>query len=282
MYIDFVKMQGTGNDFVLIDCLQNVEFCKTKDLSQIARYLCDRRFGVGADQILLLRPSDKADFMMDIYNADGSQVEMCGNGIRCIARYIWDKGLSKGEILNIETLAGIIRPKKEGNLVSVDMGEPIFLPDLIPTTINTNPPIVDYPIHVLDKDFKITCLSMGNPHAVIVLDEEIDSFDVVKYGSIIETHSLFPKRINVEFINIVDRNTIKMRVWERGSGETLACGTGACASAVACMIKGLVEKDVEVRLRGGNLYISWAQDKHVYMKGPAEEVFRGRIKIDIH
>lgn len=282
MYINFTKMQGTGNDFVLIDCTQNVEFCKSQNLSDIAHDICDRRFGVGADQLLLLKQSDIADFRMDIYNSDGSKVEMCGNGIRCLASYIWDRGLSKKDILSIETLAGIIKPQKDGNLVRVDMGEPIFTPNLIPTTINMTPPIIDYPLHILDRDFKVTCVSMGNPHAVTLLDESLDGFDVQKYGSLIETHQLFPKRTNVEFINIIDRAHIKMRVWERGSGETLACGTGACASAVACILKGLTERQLEVNLLGGNLYINWASDNHVYMTGPSKEVFSGRMKIDIY
>lgn len=282
MEINFIKMQGTGNDFVLVDCLSNAGFCQLTDLPNIAKVICDRRFGVGADQLLLLKPSTVADFCMDIYNSDGSRVEMCGNGIRCLARYIWDRGLSQEDTLDIETLAGIIKPQRYGDLVKVDMGEPIFIPSLIPTTIVMPPPIIDYPIHILDRELKITCVSMGNPHAVIVLEDRLDDFDVQRYGSAIETHPIFPKRVNVEFINVLDKTHIRMRVWERGAGETLACGTGACASAVACILKGLTERAVDVDLLGGNLQINWASDNHVYMTGPAKEVFSGRMDIDIH
>ncbi|MCX8070448.1 MAG: diaminopimelate epimerase, partial [Thermodesulfovibrionales bacterium] len=207
--------------------------------------------------------------------------EMCGNGIRCIAKYIWDTKLSNKEIIEIDTLAGIIKPKRQGDMVCVDMGMPIFEPDKIPVKIDSKPPIVDYPISIIDREFKINCLSMGNPHAVIYLDESLDEFDLSKYGPTIETHSLFPKRINVEFINVINKDKIKMRVWERGAGETLACGTGACASAVASMIKGLTNHKTEVQLLGGNLFIEWTDDKSVFMTGPAKEVYTGRINLDL-
>jgi diaminopimelate epimerase len=286
MKIHFTKMHGLGNDFVLINCIDEV--CPS-DLETFSRRLCDRRFGIGADQLLFLYPSDKADFKMRILNADGSEVEMCGNGIRCLAKYIWDRNLSDKDILNIETIAGIIRPEKAGDLVRVDMGEPIFEPEKIPVNITaeSNPPllpfskggrggILDYPLQIADKEFKITCVSMGNPHAIIVVDD-VDSFPVTYYGPMIEKHSLFPKKTNVEFIEVPASDEIRMRVWERGSGETMACGTGASAVAVASNIKGLSNRNVTVHLLGGDLLIEWAVNNHVYMTGPAVEVFEGII-----
>jgi diaminopimelate epimerase len=277
-------MHGLGNDFILINCIDEV--CPS-DQETFSRRLCDRRFGIGADQLLLLYPSDKADFKMRILNADGSEVEMCGNGIRCLAKYIWDRNLSYKEILNIETIAGIIKPEKAGDLVRVDMGEPIFEPERIPVVIanESNPPsphfskrgqggIIDYPLQIADKEFKITCVSMGNPHAIIVVDD-LDSFPVTYYGPMIEKHPLFPKKTNVEFIEVLSSDEIRMRVWERGSGETMACGTGASAVAVASNIKGLSNGNVTVHLLGGDLMIEWAVNNHVYMTGPAVEVFEG-------
>lgn len=286
MKIHFTKMHGLGNDFILINCIDEV--CPS-DLETFSRRLCDRRFGIGADQLLLLYPSDKAVFKMRILNADGSEVEMCGNGIRCFAKYIWDRNLSDKDMLDIETIAGIIRPEKAGDLVRVDMGEPIFEPERIPIniTFESNPPlppfskggcggIIDYPLQIADKEFKITCVSMGNPHAIIVVDD-LSSFPVTYYGPMIEKHSLFPKKTNVEFIEVPAGDEIRMRVWERGSGETMACGTGASAVAVASNIKGLSSKNVTVHLLGGDLLIEWAVNNHVYMTGSAVEVFEGII-----
>jgi diaminopimelate epimerase len=291
MKIHFTKMHGLGNDFILINCIDEV--CPS-DRETFSRRLCDRRFGIGADQLLLLYPSDKADFKMRILNADGSEVEMCGNGIRCLAKYIWDRNLSDKEILNIETIAGIIRPEKAGDLVRVDMGEPIFEPEKIPVDINDKSKeqseakinsklqtpgyklIIDYPLQIADKEFKITCVSMGNPHAIIVVDD-VDSFPVTYYGPMIEKHLLFPKKTNVEFIEVPAGDEIRVRVWERGSGETMACGTGASAVAVASNIKGLSNRNVTVHLLGGDLLIEWAVNNHVYMTGPAVEVFEGII-----
>jgi diaminopimelate epimerase len=282
MIIEFTKMQGTGNDFVLLDGIRYSGLFTPQQMTNLSKWLCDRRFGIGADQVLLLLPSDVADFRMDIYNADGSCVEMCGNGIRCVARYIWNRGYSDKALLTIETLAGIMRPQRVDGLVRVDMGEPVFLPPLIPVDIDMEPPIIDYPLQVHDTVFKVTCVSMGNPHAVIFPEEDIDAIAIAHYGPLIETNELFPKRTNVEFINVLDRWHIKMRVWERGSGETLACGTGASAATVASILKGLTERDVEVALLGGRLIVHWADNNHVYMTGPAEEVFQGRVDIDIH
>jgi diaminopimelate epimerase len=229
--------------------------------------------------MLLLYPSDVADFKMKIFNADGGEVEMCGNGIRCLAKYIWDRRLSKKDILNIETLAGIIKPERAGEQVRVDMGEPIFEPERIPVNIKSSPPIIDYPLRIKDREFKITCVSMGNPHAVIFLDEDISKFPVHVYGPEIENHLLFPRRTNVEFVNVINKNKAVMRVWERGSGETPACGTGASATGVASILKGLTGRKITVQLPGGKLVIEWANNNCVYMTGPAVEVFEGTVII---
>jgi diaminopimelate epimerase len=231
--------------------------------------------------MLLLLASQEADFMMRIFNADGGEVEMCGNGIRCLAKYIWDRNLSAKKILSVETPGGIIRPEKAGDLVKVDMGEPVFEPEKIPVMqreINNSSRIIDYPLRIEDREFKITCVSMGNPHAVIFV-ENLSKFPIPYYGSLIENHPLFPKKTNVEFIEVFTPKEISMRVWERGSGETMACGTGASAAVVASNIKGLTEKEVTVHLLGGDLFIEWAGTNHVYMTGPAAEVFEGIINI---
>ncbi len=295
MKIPFTKMHGLGNDFILIDS----RHLKLDNLSELSKKLCHRRFGVGADQMLLLLDSQNADFMMRIFNADGSEVEMCGNGIRCLAKYIWDRNLSDEKILSIETTGGIIRPEKAGNLVKVDMGEPVFDPEKIPVNVSDElrPPfnsplskggyrgvkgerggIIDYPLQIEDREFRITCVSMGNPHAVIFV-ENLSQFPVPYYGFLIENHPLFPKKTNVEFIEVVTPKEITMRVWERGSGETMACGTGASAAAVASNIKGLTERNVIFHLLGGDLFIEWVGDNHIYMTGPAVEVFEGIINI---
>lgn len=287
MKLSFVKMQGLGNDFILLDGIKDPQLLSI-DFVHISPRLCNRRFGIGADQILLLSASDKADFKMRIFNADGSEVEMCGNGIRCLAKYIWDRGMHNSRTLNIETLAGIIRPERVNDLVRVNMGRPIFQPERIPVNINSNllkenhdrkiRAVIDLPLTIEDREFAITCLSMGNPHAVIFVDK-VKDFPVGYYGPRIENHSLFPKRTNVEFVEVVTTSEIRMRVWERGSGETLACGTGASASAVASMLKGLTEQAVTVHLLGGDLHIKWSEEGSVYMTGPAEEVFEGHIRI---
>ena len=273
MELLFTKMHGTGNDFIVIDCREH----RLADPARFAFTYCDRRFGIGADQVLLLCPSQVADFSMEIFNADGSEVEMCGNGIRCLARYIWTRGLSTKKVLDIETQAGIIRPEQAGDLVRVDMGEPIFDPARIPVSIGEGGArVVDYPLAIKGREFLITCVSMGNPHAVIFLDEAVQEFGVTRYGPEIERHPIFPKRTNVEFINVESRDELVMRVWERGSGETLACGTGASAAGVAAMLKGLTDRKVTIHLLGGDLVIEWAADNRVSMTGPAVEVFEGR------
>lgn len=274
MNLRFTKMHGLGNDFVLIDCRKNELGAWSKDPGELSRRLCHRRFGIGADQVLLLYPSSIADFKMVIFNADGSEVEMCGNGIRCFAKYIWDRGLSEKKVLDVETAAGIIRPEKAGQLVKVDMGEPVLEGRRIP--VNLDGMVKDFPVTVADREFRITAVSMGNPHAVIFVDD-VDTFEVKKYGPLIEHHELFPRRINVEFIQVLDAGTIRMRVWERGSGETMACGTGASAAGVASNLRGFAGKRVKVILTGGELVIEWKEDNHVYMIGPAVEVFEGSI-----
>jgi len=285
MIINFTKMHGLGNDFILIDCLSRKCGMPTAEFGISAKKLCHRRFGIGADQILVLERSETADFKMSVYNADGSEVEMCGNGIRCLAKYIWERKLSDKNVLAVETLAGIIKPEKAGEMVRVDMGEPIFEPEKIPVRLlhpsalirHPSGGIVDYPLQIADKEFRITCVSMGNPHAVIVVDD-VAKFPVTYYGPMIEAHAIFPGKSNVEFIEIISRKEIKMRVWERGSGETMACGTGAGAAAVASNVKGLTGGNVTVHLPGGDLLIERASDKHVYMTGPAVEVFEGIIR----
>lgn len=266
-------MHGIGNDFIVVDNTQS----SYPDLSNYAKELCDRRFGIGCDQLLIIQPSNMADFKMEIFNADGSQVEMCGNGIRCIAKYISDHGLSQKNSLNIETLAGIIKPKLLADLVEVDMGEPILSAKEIPTTLEGK--IISYPLKIDDQEYAITCVSMGNPHCVIFV-EDVDNFPVTSLGPKLEHHKLFPQRCNIEFIEVINDRHLKMRVWERGSGETLACGTGACASLVAAVLNQKSQREAKLELRGGNLNILWQEaNNHVYMTGPAVEVYSGEIKL---
>jgi diaminopimelate epimerase len=238
--------------------------------------LCNRRLGIGADQMLVLEDAEGADFRMRIFNADGGEVEMCGNGIRALAKYVWDRGLSDKDTLNIETMAGIIKPARAGDLVRVDMGEPELEGRKIPVALDGR--VVDHPIKVDHRDLLVTCVSMGNPHAVIFVDDVAD-FPVSFYGPMIENHELFPNRINVEFVQVISGSEIRVRVWERGAGETMACGTGACASAVASSIKALTGRETTVHLDGGDLKIEWSQDNHVFMTGPAMEVFEGDINL---
>ncbi|RMG05209.1 MAG: diaminopimelate epimerase [Nitrospirae bacterium] len=282
--MEFTKMHGLGNDFVLIDINKNPELSEMSEdhLTTLSIFICKRRFGVGADQMLLLLPSDQADFRMRIFNADGSEVEMCGNGIRCLGSYIWEHGLSDKTVLDIETLAGIIRPERRNGQVRVDMGVPAFNPYDIPldTTVldeRYSEEVIDYPLEIEGEVFNISCVSMGNPHAVIVVDE-VKTFPVSYFGPMIENHPLFPNRTNVEFIEVINENEIRMRVWERGAGETMACGTGATASAVIAAKKGLTKRDVKVHLLGGDLYIEWINEGSAYMTGPATTVFDGVLE----
>ena len=275
-------MHGLGNDYVYIDVTkENIP----DDISEFAKIISDRHFGVGSDGLILICPSDRCDFKMKMYNMDGSEAQMCGNGIRCVGKYVYDKGLTKKNTITIETLAGdkTLNLNIENGKVStvkVDMGEPILEPRKIPVVIQTNDKVVkDLSIKVLDKTFNFTCVSMGNPHAVTVVND-IEKFDVEKYGSILEKDIHFPERANIEFIEIIDPKTIKMRVWERGAGETFACGTGACAATVASIINKLGEREVTVKLLGGDLKIKWdKENNHVYMTGPAITVFEGEINL---
>ncbi len=272
MELPFTKMHGCGNDFIFLDCLKN----DPKDLSKLAKRLCDRRFGIGADQLLTVHPSKVADFKMEIYNADGGLVEMCGNGIRCFAKHVYEHGLTPKKELAVETLAGIIRPRLIDGLVEVDMGEPVLEGRKIP--VDADGRVLNYPLEVEGVEYRVTCVSMGNPHCVLYLDE-IDHLDLEKMGPRFEHHPFFPKRVNTEFVNVLSPKEVRMRVWERGAGETWACGTGACAVAVAGALTGKTEKKVTVHLKGGDLLIDWRENNRVYMTGGAEEVFQGTVKI---
>lgn len=286
----FTKMQGCGNDYVYVNCVADY----IEDGSKIAKKVSDRHFGIGSDGLILIKPSDKADFYMDMYNADGSKSGMCGNGIRCVGKYVYDYGLTSKTSLSIETGSGIkylelelgttstlLGDEKEENKVvkvTVDMGCPITKPELIP--VNATEDIVIGKEITVGKDlYSITCVSMGNPHAVVFVDDT-KSIDIEKIGPLFEHHEIFPERTNTEFIHVLSRNEIDMRVWERGSGETLACGTGACASVYACILNGLTEDIVTVHLLGGELVVRYDRENHkIYMTGEATTVFDGEIII---
>jgi len=268
----FTKMHALGNDFIVLDSRGK----RMEGLVALSIKLCHRRFGIGADQVLVLEDSEGADFRMRIFNADGSEVEMCGNGIRALAKYVWDRGLSEKDTLSIETMAGIMRPAHSDGLVRVDMGEPELEGRKIPVDLDGR--VVDHPLKVDERTFLITCVSMGNPPAVIFVDR-VGDFPVNYYGPKVEHHGLFPNRINVEFVEAIGSGEVRVRVWERGAGETMACGTGACATAVASSIKGLTGREVVVHLDGGDLRIEWVGDNRVYMTGPADEVFEGEINL---
>ncbi|MDD6397417.1 MAG: diaminopimelate epimerase [Selenomonadaceae bacterium] len=279
MEFSFTKWQGTGNDFVMIDCLKEPE----ADYVSAAVELCDRHYGIGADGILLVLPSDKADIRMQIINADGSEAEMCGNGIRCFASYVYEKGYVKSEEFTVETGAGILVPKimeKHGAeaMVKVDMGEPILEGEKIPVAGYGMNRIVAEPITVKDKEFKMTCVSMGNPHCVIFVDDA-ENFPIHEYGPLVERHEKFPKRVNAEFIQVIDRKHLRMRVWERGAAVTLACGTGACATTTAAILNDFTDRNIEIQLDGGKLNIEWADNNHLYMTGPAVQVFAGTYNL---
>lgn len=273
MKIPFVKMHGLGNDFVLLDCVH-----QTLPIHQeLVRSLCDRRHGIGADQLLVLEPSKRADYRMRVFNADGGEVEMCGNGIRCLAKYlVTQKLLPEGEQA-IETKAGIIRPRVEGDRITVDMGVPELDGPKIPVRMRGR--IVDREVTLANEPRRITCVSMGNPHCILFTDA-LAACPVRQLGPRIEADPLFPQRVNVEFVKVESPSRVSMRVWERGAGETAACGTGACAAAVASCLTGRTGREVVVALPGGELSIRWAEDGRVFMTGPAEEVFRGEIDVE--
>ena len=274
--LEFVKMHGLGNDYVYMDAINQI----IKDRNELAKKVSDRHFGIGSDGLILICKSNIADFRMQMFNSDGTEAEMCGNGIRCVGKFVYDNGFTNKKNLTIETLAGIkklelITKKEKVEAVKVDMGEPILEPEKIPV-ISKEIPVNDLNLNIIDKNLKFTCVSMGNPHAITFIDENVNEFDVEKYGRLVEINEVFPKKTNVEFINIINKNKIKMRVWERGAGETLACGTGACASAVAAIINGYTNRNIIVELLGGTLEIEWNKnDNHIYMTGPAKIVFKG-------
>lgn len=276
----FTKMHGIGNDYVYVNCLEE----KVEDPARTARLVSDRHFGIGSDGLILIGPSEKADFTMTMYNADGSQGAMCGNGIRCVGKYVYDHGLTDREHVRIETISGMKEldlTVREGKveLVRVNMGSPQLDAAQIPI-LTEQKEAVNLPIEVDGKIYHITGVSMGNPHAVVYL-EDVDSLAIEALGPGFENHPYFPDRINTEFCKVLDEHNLQMRVWERGSGETLACGTGACAAAVSSIINGYTKEQVNVKLLGGTLQIYWDKKENlVYMTGPAAEVFHGEIDID--
>lgn len=297
----FTKMHGIGNDYVYVNCFNEEVACP----EETAKYVSDRHFGVGSDGLILIKPSEKADVEMAMYNADGSRGEMCGNGIRCVAKYVYDYGLTDKTRIQVETLAGIKEldltvENGKVSLVKVNMGSPVLSPEKIPvlpqshngspekfSAIADNSPeksgpaeetAVHVPLEVNGNIYQMTCVSMGNPHCVIFMEKDVRDLDLETIGPSFENHPRFPQRINTEFVNIIDRHTLRMRVWERGSGETLACGTGACATAVAAILNEKTDHDVTVQLLGGDLHINWEGGREpVYMTGPAATVFDGEV-----
>ena len=283
MKIDFVKMHGLGNDFILIDCLHK-SLGDSSFLSYLAKKLCNRNFGIGADGLILILPSSKADLRMRIFNYDGSEAQMCGNGIRCFAKYAYENKLISKNKFTVETLAGTINPElifkdKEISGIKVDMGIPKLRRREIPMEGEDTPTVVDETLKINPEQIlKITCVSMGNPHCIMFVDD-VQSIPVDEIGPKIENHPLFPEKTNVEFIQILNKQEINFRVWERGVGETLACGTGACAALVAAVLNNKTDRKATIHLPGRDLDIQWADDGHVYMTGPAELVFRGEMTI---
>jgi diaminopimelate epimerase len=275
----FTKMQGLGNDYVYVNCFKET----IENPPEMAKKVSNRNFGIGSDGLIMINPSDVADFEMEMYNADGSRSEMCGNGIRCVGKYVYDYGLTEKEHISVETLAGIKYldlTVEDGKvkLVKVDMGNPELVPANIPIVADGDR-VIDEPINVNGTEYRMTGVSMGNPHAVVYV-EDVKGLDIEKIGPAFENHERFPNRVNTEFVKVLDRNTVEMRVWERGSGETMACGTGACAVAVACILNGLTEDKVTVKLLGGDLQIEWDKEADkVYMTGPAEVSFDGEINL---
>lgn len=277
----FTKMHGCGNDYIYVD--GSKEHIDAERKAETVRRLSDRHFGIGGDGVIFINPSAEADFEMEMYNADGSRAEMCGNGIRCVAKYVYDKGLTDKKKISIisagkvKQLCLTIQDKKV-ILVKVNMGEPELLAEKIPVA-SEKERVIDEPVTVKGREYRMTCVSMGNPHAVVFVDD-VDNLEIEKIGPYFEKHEVFPKRTNTEFVKVIDRNTVQMRVWERGSGETLACGTGACASVVACILNGLTDEQVTVKLSGGDLEIFWDRKQNlVYMTGPAAHVFDGEIEL---
>lgn len=275
----FTKMEGCGNDYVYVNGFEN----KIENPNKVSEFVSNRNFGIGSDGLIVVNPSDVADFRMNMYNADGSEGKMCGNGIRCVAKFVYDYKMTDKEVITVETLSGIktlvlnVEDDKV-KTVRVDMGSPILEAKNVPV-ISDKDKVINEPIMINNKEYGITCVSMGNPHAITFVDDT-DAIDIEYIGPMFEKHEIFPDRVNTEFIQVVDRQTIKMRVWERGSGETLACGTGACASVVACVLNGKTDNAVTVKLLGGDLFIEYDEEKNtVFMTGPARISFTGEIEI---
>lgn len=278
----FTKMHGCGNDYIYVDGAREIIPAERK--SEVVKFLSDRHFGIGGDGVIFINPSDVADFEMEMYNMDGSRSEMCGNGIRCVGKYVYDHGLTRKTSLSIVSCGKIKYLEltvEDGRVtkVRVNMGSPVLEAAEIPVVAKLSP-VVDTPITVDGREYRMTCVSMGNPHAIVYVDEMIDDETMAKIGPSFEHHECFPRRVNTEFVKVLDRERVQMRVWERGTGETLACGTGACAVTVASILNGLTEDGITVELLGGNLEIFWDRKENVvYMTGPATTVFEGEIEI---
>lgn len=278
----FTKMHGCGNDYIYVDGAREIIPAERK--SEVVKFLSDRHFGIGGDGVIFINPSDVADFEMEMYNMDGSRSEMCGNGIRCVGKYVYDHGLTRKTSLSIVSCGKIKYLEltvEEGRVtkVRVNMGSPVLEATEIPVVAKQSP-VVDTPITVDGREYRMTCVSMGNPHAIVYVDEMIDDETMAKIGPLFEHHERFPRRVNTEFVKVLDRERVQMRVWERGTGETLACGTGACAVTVASILNRLTEDGITVELLGGNLEIFWDRKENVvYMTGPATTVFEGEIEI---
>lgn len=292
----FTKMHGAGNDYVYVDCTKT----SLENAGTVAKFVSDRHFGIGSDGLILIKPSDKADFFMEMYNSDGSRAQMCGNGIRCVAKYVYDYRLTDKKEISIDTLAGIkyiqlkVDPATD-KVVSarVNMGSPVLRASEVPvrlagkdiegiTSHRIEDAVVSQTLNVAGRDYQVTCVSMGNPHCVVFMDDDfdMDNFRIEEIGPLFENHEVFPERTNTEFVKVIDKNNLLMRVWERGAGETLACGTGCCASLVAAVLNGFTEDEAVLHVLGGKLNISWNRKENtVYMEGPAVTVFDGDIDI---
>ena len=280
MKIEFTKMQGCGNDYVYID--GSTQKIPQEEKPDFVRKMSDRHFGIGGDGVIFINPSQKADFEMEMYNADGSRAQMCGNGIRCVAKFVYDRHLTDQTEITVVSAGSVKRLKlyvADGHVerVRVNMGRPILKAAEIPV-LSDEEQVLDWPVFVADRQWRMSCVSMGNPHAV-VLAEDVASLPLTEIGPKFENHPMFPERVNTEFIRVIDRSTLELRVWERGSGETLACGTGCCAAVAACVLNGLTERSVTVHVLGGELQIEWDENTgEIFMTGPAETVFEGQVE----
>lgn len=280
MKIEFTKMQGCGNDYVYID--GSTQKIPQEEKPDFVRKMSDRHFGIGGDGVIFINPSQEADFEMEMYNADGSRAQMCGNGIRCVAKFVYDRHLTDQTEITVVSAGSVKRLKlyvADGHVerVRVNMGRPILKAAEIPV-LSDEEQVLDWPVFVADRQWRMSCVSMGNPHAV-VLAEDVASLPLTEIGPKFENHPMFPERVNTEFVRVIDRSTLELRVWERGSGETLACGTGCCAAVAACVLNGLTERSVTVHVLGGELQIEWDENTgEIFMTGPAETVFEGQVE----